>query len=384
MRRITADYIFPGNSKPIYHGVITIDEEGNIKDVSAERSGDEEVFAGIICPGFVNVHCHSELSYAFDKIERGKGIDFFIQQLEALKRSTSDIEKSDAAKKALLQMRNNGIVAVGDIVNTDLTVQLKEESELQFYNLIEVFGSQSKDAESIWYRALALNEKFQGKKNIIPHAPYSLSRTLFQKIRDFQKPGQTLSIHFMESEGEAEYFINGTGPMAERFKSWGLELPPHIPSAQRPMPSIGSFLAQNEKVLLIHNTFVNQEDIDFAKRNFNNTFYGLCPNANLYIEGELPPMELLLQNHLNICLGTDSLASNHSLSILEEMKTLEEHFKIGVEELILWATYNGALALGMEKQLGSIDKNKKPGLVLLENVDLNSEKSLQNARIKVL
>ncbi len=377
MKRITADYIFPGNASPIKEGVIVIDDSDKIISISEQRNGDEEYYKGIICPGFVNVHCHTELSFAKGKINRKQGINKFINELESLKRSTSIEDKQNAVIEALTEMQNNGIVAVGDIINTDLSIDIKEKSVIKFYNFIEVFGSQYKDAEKIWYKALALFERANSPKNIIPHAPYSLSRTLFQKLRDFQKPNETLSIHAMESKGEAEYFLKGSGPIADRMKSWGLEIPPNIPSRQRPLASIGSFLAQSDRVLMIHNTFIEQEDIEFAKQNFRNTFYGICPNANLFIESELPPLDLLQKQGVNICLGTDSLASNASLSILDEMKTLQLEFNIPLVDLVLWATYNGARALGMDMHLGSIEKGKTPGLILIENID--SEDGLSNA-----
>ncbi len=370
MRRITANYIYTGVSKPIKNGVVGIDDKGVILEVSAQRNGDEEVFDGIICPGFVNVHCHTELSFAKGKIEKHIGIDAFISSLEELKRSVSLEEKQKAIKSAIAEMQKNGIVAVGDIMNADISIDAKDKSEIEFYDFIEVFGSQAKDAERIWYKALALAEQVNGSKNIVPHAPYSLSRTLFQKVRDCQKEDSTISIHHMESKAEAEYFLKGTGSIAERFKKWGLELPPFIPTYQRPLASIGSFLAQSDRILLIHNTFIEKEDIEFAKANFKNTYYGLCPNANLYIENKLPDVKALQKLNIDICLGTDSFASNNSLNILDEMRTIKNNFDVNLEELIKWATINGAKALGMDKIFGSIEVGKKPGLLLLEGENI--------------
>jgi cytosine/adenosine deaminase-related metal-dependent hydrolase len=384
MRKITADYIYPGNSAPIKGGTLTLSDDGEILSISHKTDTDAEYFSGIICPGFVNVHCHSELSYAKNRIPEKSGIDQFIHDLEALKRSVSEEEKSKAVKEAFVEMQENGIVAVGDIMNTPLSLEAKKNTAIQCYNFIEVYGSQAKDTERNWNHALGLAAAVEGIKNIIPHAPYSLSRTLFQRIRDYQKPNTTLSMHHMESEGEAEYFVSGNGPLAERFKSWGLERPPYIPTGKRPLASLGEFLQPAERVLLIHNTFINQEDIDYAKHNFQNTFYGLCPNANQYIEGDLPSLDLLINQDLSICLGTDSLASNHQLSILEEMKTLNANFDISLEELIRWATYNGACALGMENQLGSLEKGKKPGILLLQNKKKGEAFELNFSEVSVL
>ena len=384
MRKITADYIYPGNAAPIKEGTITIDDDGIIVNISTKKESDAVYYRGIICPGFVNVHCHSELSYAKYKISERSGIDQFIHDLEGLKRSVSDEEKSKSVAKAFDEMEAQGIVAVGDIMNTPLSIEAKKQSKIAFYNFVEVYGSHAKDTERNWNHALGLVAAVEGVKNIVPHAPYSLSRTLFQRIRDYQKANSTLSIHHMESEGEAEYFLSASGPLAERFQSWGLEFPPYIPTHKRPLASLGSFFQSAERLLLIHNTVINQEDIDFAKQNFQNTYYGLCPNANLYIEGDLPPVDLLKNQDLDICLGTDSLASNHQLSILEEMKTLNMNFDVSLKELIRWATYNGACALGMESDLGSIEKGKRPGLLLLQNKRDDKVFELNFAEVRII
>ena len=382
MRRITADYIYTANSSPIKNGVVSIDNQGNILSVEAHRSGDEEKYQGIICPGFVNAHCHTELSFAKNKIAENSGIDNFISQLEQLKQSTSLAEKQEAIKMAIDEMQHEGIVAVGDIINTALSIEPKKKSNIDFYTFLEIYGSQAMMAERIWYSALELWEQLPTPKNIVPHATYSLSRTLFQKIRDFQEYSSTITIHHLESEGEISFFKEGIGPMADRLKSWGLDLPMHIPTHKRPLESIGSFLAQNKKVLLVHNTFIEKQDIDFANNNFEQVYYALCVNANLFIENKLPPVELLKQQSHTICIGTDSLASNKQLSILAEMKTLDKYFAIPLEELIRWACYNGAYALGMESKLGSIEAGKKPGLILLTNN--NETFDLQQTTVKVI
>ena len=384
MRKLTADYIFTGITKPIKGGTISVDNNGVILSVSTETEQDAEYFPGVICPGFVNVHTHLELSYAKNRIAKGGGIDQFIHELEQLKRSISEEEKQKAISVTIGEMQAEGVVAVGDIMNTKLSLEAKADSDLQFYNFVETYGSQAKDALQIWDRVFNMAAEVPEPKNIIPHAPYSLSRTLFQKVRDYQKTAHTLSMHHLESAGEAEFFISGKGVLAERFKLWGLDLPMHIPTHQRPLASVGSFLQTTDRLLLIHNTFISKEDIDYAKLNLPNTFYGLCPNANLFIEKALPPVDLLQAESLDICLGTDSLASNESLSILNEMKTLEQNFNLELRDLIQWATINGARALGMEDKLGSIEEGKKPGLVHIKNIDFDADFSLENSQSELI
>jgi len=137
------------------------------------------------------------------------------------------------------------------------------------------------------------------------------------------------------------------------------------------LESIANYFDYDQKLLLVHNTVTEQQDIDFAERYFKNLFWCLCPNANLYIEKRLPDVALFRKNGCKITLGTDSLASNHQLSIFEEIKTIQQHFpEVPLDELIRWGTLNGAHFLELTNEHGSFEKGKKPGVVLVENIDI--------------
>jgi cytosine/adenosine deaminase-related metal-dependent hydrolase len=126
----------------------------------------------------------------------------------------------------------------------------------------------------------------------------------------------------------------------------------------------------NQKIVLVHNTFTNLEDIAAVKNSKKNITWCLCPNANLYIEQRLPDLTLFLNSELNITVGTDSLASNDKLCILSELKTIKEHFsELPSSQIIRWATLNGAQFLGIDSKFGSIEKGKTPGLNLISEVN---------------
>ena len=129
----------------------------------------------------------------------------------------------------------------------------------------------------------------------------------------------------------------------------------------------------SQKILFVHNTFTTQSDIQFIKSQISNLrsqiYFCTCPNANLYIENKLPDYSLFIRENVQMTIGTDSLASNWSLSILDELKTISKYFpEIPLHTLLIWATKNGADFLGLN-QLGTIEKGKKPGLNLLKNLD---------------
>ena len=124
--------------------------------------------------------------------------------------------------------------------------------------------------------------------------------------------------------------------------------------------------------MLVHNTVSQEADISFAGNYFHRLYWCLCPNANLFIEDKLPDIELFRKHGSCITLGTDSLASNSSLSILEEIKTIQFHFPaVPLCEMLMWATQNGAEALGFN-HLGTFEKGKRPGVILIENIDNNN------------
>ena len=150
-----------------------------------------------------------------------------------------------------------------------------------------------------------------------------------------------------------------------------------------------SYLLEAEKILFVHNTYTSKQDLDiiksYAMASGHEVALCLCPRANLYIENCLPDISLFLQEGMKICIGTDSLASNESLSILDELKTIAKYFpEIPFEILITWATKNGAYFLGMEKQFGTIEKGKKPGLNLLKGMNTEQIKFTDGVEIQRL
>jgi cytosine/adenosine deaminase-related metal-dependent hydrolase len=194
-----------------------------------------------------------------------------------------------------------------------------------------------------------------------------------------------LSIHHQENHDENLFFYNGSGPIVDRRKAFNPDIQQFPGTWKRPMESIAAYFHPDQKLLLVHNTVSEQQDIDFVQHFFKQAFWCFCPNANLFIENRLPDINLFRANNCKITLGTDSLASNHQLSVFEEIKTLQLRFpNIPLSELLSWGTINGASFLGLEKQLGSFEKGKSPGVVLLENIDIQSLKVTSGSTSRLL
>ncbi len=183
---------------------------------------------------------------------------------------------------------------------------------------------------------------------------------------------------------KTNFFWKVQGSLVEMYNMMKIDNSFYMPQKLRSLQIYFTNFSKASSVILVHNTFTKQEDIDYinkVKTSNQLVSFCICANANLYIENTLPPVEMLWQNKLNIVIGTDSLASNHQLNILEELKTISKNFShIPTETLLQWATINGARALQMENELGSFEKGKQPGIVLIENI--SDKKLTQNSIAK--
>ena len=382
MRQISADYIFPISSEPIKNGIITIDDDGMILNVKPENTSEHieiEYFKGVICPGFINTHCHLELSHLRGQITERNGMTGFIKDFISKRTAFTEQEIQEAISDAEAEMIRNGIVAVGDISNNSNTFKQKAKGNILYHTFIEVFNLDPKKAEEAFENAINLKSQLETfnlklSSSIVPHAPYTMSEKLLKMIDDFAAKNKSIiSIHNQESEGESELFISNSGIMYDAFITMGLNADLLRKTGVNSLRSTLPFLKNAHKVLLVHNTFTSKEDIEWAFSQISNLkhqiYFCTCPNANLYIENKLPNYNYFIEKNARVTIGTDSLASNWNLSVLDELKTITKYYpEIPIQTLLLWATKNGAEFLE-STQLGTIEKGKRPGLNLLKNID---------------
>lgn len=374
-RKFKADYLFNGINILDSDYVLIADINGKIINIVHKNEAGEgiEEFNGILSPGFINAHCHLELSHLKNFIPEKTGLVDFVFKI-VTERHFDHNEIISSIKNAEDEMRKCGIVAVGDICNNPLSLAQKENKRLQYYNFIETSGWNPDAATLRFEKSKIYYDEFiqkNQKVSLVPHAPYSVSQNLWGKITPFFT-GKVVSIHNQETKDEDDFFLNGTGSLTEMYKMMKLDNSFYKPPELRSLQTYFENFSKAASVILVHNTFTKQEDVDYIKKTKSPhqlISFCICSNANLYIENAVPPLEMLLQNECNMVIGTDSLASNHQLNILEEIKTISKNFpNIKTETLLQWATLNGARALQMENDLGSFEEGKQPGIVLIENI----------------
>ena len=382
MRKIGANYIITGKGEVLKNSYIELDDDGTILDIVDTKGDLQEIsglefYNGILVPGFVNTHTHIELSFLKNKLQQKKDLPFFIKEIRNLKLKTSPSEIQEAIKQADEEMFREGIVAAGDIANTTDSLRVKQNSKIDYITFVETYSLDKYKAYTVFEKAENTLKAFREaglKSFIVPHAPYSVSEKLFELItQKAYDENAILSIHNQETESENEMFISKTGDLLVALSSFGVDVTQWNATGYRSLPSVLVQMPQCSKLLLVHNTFSEQEDIDKTLKYTKYANWVLCPNANTFIEDKLPNILLLIENKLAICIGTDSLASNMQLSIIEELKAIQENFpEIPFADLIQWATLNGAQALDIHSKFGSFEKGKKPGVNLIENFDFDN------------
>lgn len=391
IRRYGAHFVITGKGNVIKNGIISVNGEGVITEISQPTTNIHEVagmefHSGVLVPGFVNAHCHLELSHLKGKIRQHTGLPGFIFEIINLRESSIE-EIKKAAQRADTTMYHNGIVAVGDIQNTNHSFETKASSKINYHNFIEIFTSNPAFIQERYETGLQLEQELKQlglSSSIVPHAPYSVTPKMFELIKKHAIGNSNpISIHNQECSSENKLYINQTGELHDSFVKMGVNFSAIPITGKNSLESVMIQMAKNIKTILVHNTFSTSEDIEKAEEYFEEVYWCLCPNANLYIESQLPKIDSFELK--KVCIGTDSLASNHNLSILDELKTINQNFPhIPLEKTITWATFNGAEALDMQDTLGSFEVGKKPGINLIKNFDLKNFKLKPDSFVKRL
>ncbi len=380
LTHIAAHYVFTGHEL-IKNAYVSVDDTGEVYYVSEENQALDErermiFYTGIIAPGFINAHCHLELSGLNKLTATKKGLTEFINSVAKVRNSKTDNEYSILMQDEI--MYNNGIQAVGDVMNESVSLKTKEKSKIRYINFIEVFGLDSTKSEKKMQFARALKQRSEDlgfRSYITPHSFYSLSDNLYRNILDTDS--DLFSIHFLESQEEYEYLFSKSGKMYESFCKYFEKLPGLISSPKDLIDEIYGLLSQRKGIILVHNTMHEKSMFESA----DNLFLCLCPNSNITISDRLPSKELMFNSNHNFVIGTDSIASNSKLCVLSELVLLEEHYDIPLINLLKFATLNGAKALQID-DLGKIAPGTKPGIILIEDIDLKSLKLTKDAKVR--
>jgi cytosine/adenosine deaminase-related metal-dependent hydrolase len=361
-RKITAHYTLVGGQLRS-NIVVEVDSSRRIVSVVESEVIDSmagvEFYPGILIPGMVNLHCHLELAYLRGAIEEQTGFAGFARAIGMVRDKFTIEERLHAASVADSAMWQEGIEAVLDIANDDVVMPVKERSKIEYRTLFELFGLGCNSITK--HQEMA---EHYTNSSITPHSTYSLQDQTFRSAASNNR--STISIHMLESEAETELY-RGQGSLMEWYErmGWECDFLHYGSPAQRVVRSI----EPSRNVVLVHGCRATGEDVALISDHFkDNVTWALCPESNRYISNDRPPVELLRKMGCRIGIGTDSLASARSLSLIDNLRLIDD---VPLNEALTWATKGGAEALGMD-HLGEIAVGKRPGLVIIRDADLHN------------
>ena len=379
MKRLAAKYLYRlDTTAPVVNGFVELEDDGTVirTGVCADPASEPVFYEGAIAPGFVNAHCHVELSYMKGMFRKGTGMAGFIDQINELRDTKSMEEKVRDLTVAMDSLWEQGVVAMADISNCADSFAVKARHPMYTRTFLEVFGTEPEDCGAVMDGVRKLKEVADGfgiNAAPTPHACYTMSPELVTAVSVEGLRSGFLSFHSEETEEEEEMLKYGSGKMWENRVKAGMSVPP-VTGKSSLLYFIDRLLAGHsapfdEHILLVHECCMDQEGVDAVKAVMNHPFVAVCPLSNLFIHNALPPIDLMRRNGLKVCVGTDSLSSNDDLNIVDELYCLQRNFpEVPLGELLTWASRNGAEFLA-RPEFGTLEPGKRPGLVLIDNLD---------------
>jgi len=374
--RYHARWVLPITQPPIENGTV-VESDGLItyvgKRAAAPPGDDYDLGDAILLPGLVNTHTHLELTAMRGFLENCQ----FAEWIDKLRQSRNEILDDemllDSARFGIVEGLEAGITTYADTCSSGVAMRAMRELGVRGIMYQEVFGPDPSVADVAMHELAGRIEKLQTEQTelvslgVSPHAPYTVSDRLYQATAQFASSRQLpMAMHIAESEPEHDIVVNAAGDFAERWKRRGIAV---ARRARSPIELLEKNGALDRGPLLIHCVRVDPADIAIMSR--RRCAVAHCPASNAKFGHGIAPLLPFLAAGIRVGLGSDSVASNNRMDILDEARlavlihraATRRHDAFGAHEALDLATMGGARALGIESRVGSLEPGKDADLV---------------------
>ena len=379
----TAKHVFPVASGPIQSGAVAVHDGrivavGRRKDVIKAHPSDEvrDLGDAVILPGLVNAHTHLELSWAAGEAPAGGTFTGWISDLVARRAAVDASAAAQAARTAVDAMVARGTVAVGDIANGTWVAPIIARSPLAGLLFHEVYAFRSADAEPVLAAAAARLETIDADPDVAaararlvsiltPHAAYSTSGPLLKALGGrASASSEPLSIHVAESDDEIRLLRDGTGPLRDFLVSRGAWDDAWSAPGLTPVEYLDRLGVLSRRTLAVHCVHLDHQDL--TRLQARGVTVVTCPRSNKRLGVGKAPVPKLLASGIPVALGTDSAATAPDTDVFNELAALrEEHPEVSPATALRIATLNGTRALGLARDLGTIEVGKLGALAVV-------------------
>jgi cytosine/adenosine deaminase-related metal-dependent hydrolase len=378
----TASWLYNPGQVPIAGAALVVRKGvivavGPASEIVQEYGPPTAAYPGcVIMPGFVNAHTHLELTH-FPAWRLKGGLDYhprgfadWVVQLVKVKRGVTTEELSASLKAGVAACLRSGTTSVGDILAAPELLHDYCDCNINGQLYLELIGQNTALFEKSLQKVLAAAVAYTGSQivGLSPHAPYTLSAAVLPSITESAKRGgYRLSLHLAESKAEDQLLFDSTGPLAELLYplvGWSDYLP--APRRTTPVSYFDQAGLLGPDTLAVHCVQLTPADAALLKE--RGVSICLCPRSNERLAVGTAPVHLFKKLGIPLCVGTDSLASNDSLSLWDELRFALDIYRgeLAPEELLQMATIGGAVGLGLARQVGSLHKGKRADFQVVE------------------
>ena len=366
---LRAKYVMPDSRTVIENGAVAI-QGSKIVDVglypSIRSSGTSPIHdlgEAVLTPGLVNAHTHLDLTSSADSVQRTPKFTDWIFQIVG-KRTPSTIKPS--VREGVQQSLTGGVTTVGDIDGTGGSMQILRDTPIRKVVFFEVLGFSGERAAMGLTRLATYLGAPPASDSLLtfalsPHAPYSTSAEIY---RQCVASGLSVCTHIAETTEEFEFLSSGTGAFLDYLEAFSISTAEWIPPQLTPVQYMETLGILREDSLLVHCNYLTDADLGLIAESGASVVF--CPRSHHYFYHTDHPVLQLIESGINVAIGTDSLASNWSLSLLDELQFLARTQPcLRPETLIDMVTCNGANALGLE-QVGRLEKDWQADIIAVK------------------
>jgi aminodeoxyfutalosine deaminase len=372
---VKARWVFPVAGEPIAHGAVEI-AAGRIVCVQRRPAADAQDLGDVaIVPAFVNAHTHLEFSDLMTPLTPARPFPSWLRALIAHRQARSD--GSSAIERGLEECRRSGTAAFGEIVTQDWPARMPADvpGAVLFRELIALPPERIEQQLEIARRFLKPDDSsHQGAavRGLSPHAPYSVHPEMFDRIIRLSADSRTpLAIHLAETEAELQLLRDGTGEIVDFLSGLGVWRDGVIPHGTRPLHYLRS-LADLEHVVIAHGNYLDDEEIDFVASH-RNLAVAYCPRTHAFFGHRQHPWRKIIARGGVVAIGTDGRCSNPDLSVWNELLFVSAQAPDCDPAILLqMGTLNGARALGLEAEFGTLEPGKQAKLAIIRLGDANA------------
>lgn len=373
--RYHARWVLPITQPPIENGTV-VERDGRITYVgpraNAPAGDDYDLGDAILLPGLVNTHTHLELTAMRGFLE---DLDF-ADWIDKLRQSRNEILDAslllDSAKFGIVEGLEAGITTYADTCSSGVAMQAMREVEVRGIMYQEVFGPDPARCDASMADLIRQLDAFEPQQTdlvalgVSPHAPYTVSDPLYAAAAKLAvKRRLPLAMHIAESAAEEDIVVRGEGPFAERWRKRGIEVKKR---ARSPIALLEKHDVLQPGSLLIHCVRVDDHDMTTIARRGCSVAH--CPASNAKFGHGVAPLLPLLAAGIPVGIGSDSVASNNRMDILDEARlavlihrgAARRHDAFGAHQALELATIGGARALGLDDKIGSLEAGKEADL----------------------